>query len=558
MTSHGGEPPFYGWRPEETPGPDAGQASPPPPLPPELHPRGRRAGRAEQRAAAAAAQPAAAKPARSSASQPSGRPGSRSAKRSTNRNPSADLRRGATLGAMTISALLSVAIVLGSGYAWYTWKGLNSNIRRLDAIPASSVGGKAGASAAPDVDGTDQNILIVGNDDRDTATAAELKALGTNKDGGSYNTDTMMILHAPADGKSASVISLPRDSWVSIPGHGMGKLNSAYPDGVSDGHGDKATGAQLMVKTIENLTGLHIDHYVQVDLIGFYRISKAIGGVTVNLCKAAKDHYSGIDLPAGKSTISGTQALAFVRQRHGLPASDFDRIKRQQYFISAAFQKISSAGTLLNPFTLNKLITAVTSSLTMDESLQLTKLASQFQGLAAGNINTQTIPTNGTGMEGNQSVVEVDPATVRAFAQSIDAAKAKPTPTPKPSSTVTPSSVTLTVLNAGAANGAATSNGAALSALGFNVSSVGSATTTTRATTVEYPSGDEAQAQAVAAHIPGAALKETSSVSQVTLLLGSDGASVGGTATSGGSSSASATPKPSPTPNAAATGACIN
>ncbi|SDJ35324.1 transcriptional attenuator, LytR family [Frankineae bacterium MT45] len=541
-----------------------GAPATPQPLPPELNPRGRRAGRAEQRAAAAAQKSSAARPVAAKPSTPSpasgaanGRPGGRAARRASNRSAGAEIRRGATLGAMTISALLSIAIVLGSGYAWYTWKGLNSNIRRLDAIPASNVGGKAGSSTVKDVDGTDQNILIVGNDDRDTATAAELAALGTTRDGGSYNTDTMMILHAPADGKSATVISLPRDSWVAIPGHGMGKLNSAYPDGVSDGNGDKAAGAQLMVKTIENLTGLKIDHYVQVDLIGFYRISKAIGGVTVNLCQAAKDHYSGINLPAGKSTISGTQALAFVRQRHGLPASDFDRIKRQQYFISAAFQKISSAGTLLNPFTLNKLINAVTSSLTMDKTLQLTKLASQFQGLAAGNINTQTIPNNGTGMEGSQSVVEVDPDTVRAFAQSLDAPKPKATPKPAATSTVSPASVTLAVLNAGAANGAATSNGTALRAVGFNVTTVGSASSASRTTTVEYPSGELAQAQAVAAHVPGATLTPTSSVSQVTLLLGSDGISATGASTSS-SSSASATPKPSPTPNAAVTGACIN
>ena len=170
-----------------------------------------------------------------------------------------------------------------------------------------------------DIDGKDQNILIVGNDDRQTATDAELAQLGTTRDGGSLNTDTMMVLHVPADGRKATVISIPRDSYVTIPGHGMNKINSAYPTGVNSANGSTSAGARLAVETVSNLTGLTIDHFVQVDLLGFYRISNAIGGVPVNLCAPAKEANSGINLPAGVSVIKGTQALAFVRQRYGFP-----------------------------------------------------------------------------------------------------------------------------------------------------------------------------------------------------------------------------------------------
>ena len=132
-----------------------------------------------------------------------------------------------------------------------------------------------------DIDGKAQNILIVGIDDRDTATSKELKEIGVPRDGGSMNTDTMMILHVPADGKRARVISFPRDLWVDIPGVGEQRLNSAYVYGVQKM--GKSRGWQLLVHTLENLTGLTIDHFAAVDLIGFYRISNAIGGVPVCL-----------------------------------------------------------------------------------------------------------------------------------------------------------------------------------------------------------------------------------------------------------------------------------
>ena len=170
----------------------------------------------------------------------------------------------------------------------------------------------------------------------------------------------MMMVHVPADGRKATVISIPRDSYVAIPGHGMNKINSAYPTGVTSANGSTSAGARPAVQTVSNLTGLTIDHFVQVDLLGFYRISNAIGGVPVNLCAPAKEANSGINLPAGVSVIKGTQALAFVRQRYGFPdgLGDLDRIRRQQYFLSAAFRKLSSAGVLLNPFKLQNLLKA--------------------------------------------------------------------------------------------------------------------------------------------------------------------------------------------------------
>ena len=223
-----------------------------------------------------------------------------------------------------------------------------------------------------DIDGKDQNILVVGNDDRSTATDAELAALGTGRDGGSLNTDTMMIIHVPANGSKATLISLPRDSWVNIPGYGYSKLNSAYPDGYNAAGGTpsakRAAGAKLLVETIQNLTGLTIDHFVSVDLLGFYRISNAIGGITVNMCGAVQDSYLRHQPAQGRQRHQGHPGARVRAAAHNVlnALGDLDRVQRQQYFLTAAFRKVTTAGVLLNPFKLQHLLNAVSKSLYMD------------------------------------------------------------------------------------------------------------------------------------------------------------------------------------------------
>lgn len=478
-------------------------------LPPELDPRRPR------RHARPAAPP---RDARSAAAHPPRRRARR------------DIGRGIALGAQIAAALLSLTILLGSGYVWATYRNFSTNVARVNAIAP-------GKHPARNIDGADQNILIVGIDDRSNATPAELQQLSTTQDGGSKNTDTMMVMHVPADGSKATVISFPRDSWVTIPGFGMNKLNAAYALGFNQGHSADA-GAQLLTQTIEGMTGLTVDHYVQVSLIAFYRISLAIGGVDVCLNAAQNPQtdsdafgsgYSGINLPAGHSVIAGKQALAFVRQRHGLPRGDLDRIARQQYFLSAAFRKISSAGTLLNPFKLQKLLTAVSSSLQVDQGLDLLKLATQMQNLTAGHVTFTTIPTLGTptiSYNGNQvSIVQVDTAGMPAF---IGKLIGQPTSSPyTKASPADPATVTVNVLNGAGIANLATRNSDALKTLGFHTATPDS-TDTTSATTIEYPPEMESGAKALAGQVPGAAVRASAAVHQVTLVLGTDGKQVKG------------------------------
>ena len=424
-------------------------------------------------------------------------------------------------------AVASLLMLVGSGLAWAVYQNFTAGIQHGDRVPALGNGQR-------DIDGSDQDILLLGNDSRAGATAAELRALSTQDDGGSVNTDTMMLLHIPADGGKATVVSFPRDSWVNIPDNGKGKINSAYGDGYAAAKAAgknetqrESAGIRLLIRTITALTGLHIDHYVQVNLLGFYRISDAIGGVDVCLLQAQRDHYSGIDLPAGHSVIKGSQALAFVRQRHGLPGGDLDRIRRQQYFLSAAFDKVLSGGVLLNPFKLHDLLSAVGSSLLTDPALNPISLARQFQALAGGNISYATIPNDGAQLiypDGvATSIVAVDSAAIPGFVNRLSGLPADPALAG--ARRARPGDVTLDVLNGTRISRLAGRNADALRAAGFHVDVVDSADPTA-ATTIEYPNGAEPAALAVAAQVPGATLAETSSVHKVTLVLGDNGVEV--------------------------------
>jgi LCP family protein required for cell wall assembly len=374
----------------------------------------------------------------------------------------------------------------------------------------------------------------------------------------------MMLLHVPTGGGRPTLVSFPRDSWVAIPGHGKGKLNSAYPDAYnaakSAGRSEReaeSAGILLVARTISGLTGLRVDHYMQVSLLGFYRISEAIGGVRVCLNAAQNattdrdeygSGYSGIDLPKGVSVIKGAQALAFVRQRHGLPHGDLDRIKRQQYFLRAAFEKIASAGVLLNPFKLHDLLKAVGSSLLTDPSLDLLTLARQFESVSAGKIAFQTIPNNGAQMiypDGvATSIVEVNKAAMPAFVAQLegkgDAAWKKARP-------AAPATVTVDVLNGTDTARLAARNAAALRRLGFKVNTVDSTDSATPTTAVQYPPGREAQAKALLRVVPHAKAVATPDVARVTLVLGGDGRQVTGLAprTAPPAGSSSAAPKTS-------------
>jgi LCP family protein required for cell wall assembly len=338
-----------------------------------------------------------------------------------------------------LAATLSCTLLVAFGYGWYEYRSLNSGLNRLHL---SNLGQPAGTpTPGRTVNGQEQNFLIVGLDSRNGLSAQERRLLSVGN-ANSLATDTIMIIHVPANGREATMISIPRDSYVDIPGGYLkNKINSAYASGYADaarsGADDKnaqAAGANVLVGAVRKLTGLTINHYVQVGFGGFYTITKAVGSIPVDLCAAADDTHahnlatgqgsvgSDFKMSAGHHNLTPVEAVEFVRQRHNLPGGDLGREKRQRYFLAAAFNKIASAGVLLNPSKLSALIKAVTGAFYVDDNnFSLVDLANQMADLSANKIVGATIPTQGSAtvqIAGqSQSVVRVDPAAVQRFVQ---------------------------------------------------------------------------------------------------------------------------------------------
>jgi LCP family protein required for cell wall assembly len=428
---------------------------------------------------------------------------------------------------------VTVAVLATSGWGWYLGRVADASVNRTDAIPTTGNEDVSGGAAA-------MNLLLVGNDSRAGATDEQLDELNTTAHEG-INTDTMILVHVPADGSKASFVSFPRDSYVDIPGYGMDKLNAAYAYGYQYEAGESATdderqsaGAQLLIRTISGVTGLQIDHYAEIDLLGFFNLSSVVGGVEINLCAPVQDAFSGVDLPAGVQTIAGEQALAFVRQRHGLPRGDFDRIIRQQVFIGGMVRKLLGDNVLFDLGKQRTLVEAAATSLTVDESLDLLGLASQMQSLTAGSVEFQTIPYIGDDEdeEGRYILRLEDEDTLRQFFADLSAdrdAPAEQSETAAPA-TVAPATVSVNVYNGSGVSGLAASAAAALQGQGFVVTSTGNADNHEySATEIRYAPGDVALANTLAATIPGATTAEAEEPTPgtVDLVLGSNFNGVG-------------------------------
>src|SRR5580693_4350098 len=238
---------------------------------------------------------------------------------------------------LTVAAAVSALVLVVSAGAW----GFTSYIAgRLGRISAGTTGTP---SSGP------LNILVAGIDIRAGLTPRQEALLHVGHDI-SDNSDSLMLVHVPASHAYVQVVSVPRDSWVNIPGHGMNKINAAIGLG----------GPRLMVQTVSAATGLTINDYVEVNFLGFVKVVDALGGVNICLPFAVNDAYSGLDLPAGVHHVDGITALEFARDRHSFAASDLARIDDQQQLLATILSKAASTGTLSNPFKVRQVISSVT------------------------------------------------------------------------------------------------------------------------------------------------------------------------------------------------------
>jgi LCP family protein required for cell wall assembly len=257
-----------------------------------------------------------------------------------------------------------VAVLIAGVAGTYFW--LNGKLNRDVALPATSL-----TSA-----GT--NWLITGSDSRAGLSRAQIDAMHVGFDQGTLNSDSIMLLHM-GTGRPV-LISIPRDSYVDIPGHGWNKINAALAYG----------GAGLLIQTVENVTGLKIDHYMGIGFGGLVAVVNQIGGVEICLKTAISDSYSGVHLSAGCHNLDGDQALAFVRDRHSFATEDLQRIEDQRAFLSALLKKATSPGVYLNPFTALPFGSTAASSMSVDQGTSLLDLVHAASALR--DPETGTVP----------------------------------------------------------------------------------------------------------------------------------------------------------------------
>jgi LCP family protein required for cell wall assembly len=282
-------------------------------------------------------------------------------------------RRRRHWGRTTLIVILVLLLLLVGVYFY-----LDSRLHRIDVF--SDYAGRPA-----DTPGT--NWLVVGSDSREGLSSEQRKELHTGKAVGK-RTDSMMLLHIGDHG--TTLVSLPRDSYVPIPGHDPNKLNAAYAFG----------GPKLLVRTVEQATKIHIDHYAEIGFGGFVGMVDAVGGVDMCIPQRIKDNSAGIDLKAGCQTLNGPQALGFVRTRHAFASQDLQRVENQRKFLAALTHKATSPGTLLNPFRIVPFILRSTDDFAVDQDDHLYNLAGfawAMRGLTKGDGLTTTVPIGGTG-----------------------------------------------------------------------------------------------------------------------------------------------------------------
>ncbi|GAA2664841.1 MULTISPECIES: LCP family protein [Actinosynnema] len=351
----------------------------------------------------------------------------------------------------TALALLSVVVLVVTGYGWSTLRRVQESVNTTDVLTSL-----ADVPNAPPADDGAIDLLLVGSDSRTDAQgnplpASVLRQLRTEATD-TLNTDTIIVLRVPRDGSRAHAVSIPRDTYVPIPGDREEKINGAYgvtkfrtmerlqsegvPLAEREKRGDQA-GRAALVQVVQELTGVRVDHYAEVNLYGFYRLTEVIGGVDVCLKEATSDPDSGANFRAGAQTLSGGDALAFVRQRKNLPSGDLSRITRQQVFLSSAMSKLLTAGTFADPSKLSGLLEAVSKSVVVDDGLDVATLAGQLGGISGGNVEFATIPVTAVGAvnDRGQSVVLVDREQVKAFVARTLGEKTPSATTPAPSDT---------------------------------------------------------------------------------------------------------------------------
>ncbi len=423
-------------------------------------------------------------------------------------------------GAITIAAILAVVLTLGT----LAYVKLNGNITRVDVSKLLGERPKSSATADKLTNLKPLNILVIGSDTRDLGTSSYGTTAGAR-------SDTTLIVHLAADRRSAVVISVPRDSMTRAPQNCKDPKSSVADGPIRQWNANYSLGGPAcLIRTVEGTTGIFIDHFMVVNFLGFQSMVDALGSVEVCLPQAVNDPKSHLKLPAGRSRVTGKEALAFVRVRHniGNDASDLGRINRQQAFLSSMVQEATSGNLLLRPDKLFRFLDAATKSLTTDPALgnlnALREVAQSVVGLKSSQIRFVTVPVEDYPPDHNRvqwtSAADALWKSIREDAP-LPGTKKPPGSTPTPTKTtppvltVTPDQITVHVSNDSQVPGLARQAADDLKLQGFKVDGVSSGNNVKQGVTVTYSAANQDKALTVAAAFPGAVLVQDDTAGDV-------------------------------------------
>ncbi len=403
---------------------------------------------------------------------------------------------------LCVAGVVSATVLAASGLSYAAVNHADATIRHIDVFGSLP-------DRAPEDNGL--NFLVIGSDDRSGMSDDERLALHLGVADFGKNTDTMLLVHVADDG-AVNVVSIPRDSKVQIPAHtdsdgvehdaSIEKINAAFGAG----------GAPLLVQTVEHATGVRIDHYVEIDFRGFLDLVDALNGVEVCTPEAITDDKSGLDIPAGRSTLSAPQALAYVRARYFDPSADLGRMQRQQAFAASMFAKATSPSVLLNPAKFTSIMDAALGSITTDSGLDaaaVRELSTQVRAVQTDRVTFQSVPIGAEeSIKNVGSVVEWDPAASKALFAAMRSAGDITTAAAQTQAQLAhveraPAEIRVHVLNGTQIDGRGAQAATWLADKGFDITGVKTGTDVER-TTIEYDPEYDVSLKTVQAALPNA------------------------------------------------------
>ncbi|APE21966.1 LytR family transcriptional regulator [Streptomyces venezuelae] len=415
---------------------------------------------------------------------------------------------------MRMATALSVTVLAAGGVGHALVTGLDTGITRVDPFKDMKNRPQAGHG---------MNVLVVGTDGRDRITPEE-KAKYRLGGAPCHCTDTVMLVHISEDRDRASVVSLPRDSYAEMPEHtdlNSGRKHHAHPVKLNAAYAEG--GPSLTVRTVESMTGVKIDHYLEVDFTSFMRTVDAVGGVQICTTRPVKDAYTGLDLAAGTHELDGGQALQYVRSRHIDGAADIGRMQRQQRFLAALIDRMTSGGVLFNPVRFREVATTMLSSVRADQDFgtdQLLALAKAMRGFTPASSEFVSVPVGDMSfpVKGIGSTVKWDAAKAQKLFQALREDRPLAPAAPAASSAkapkdvvvdVPPRTVRVQVYNGTRTDGLGRKVDDALRGTGFDTTRtpMTSAGQERARTVVEYDPRWDRSAKTLAAALPGAELK---------------------------------------------------